>query len=385
MTLQRETGFTELHIGELGEVRVALDPYISVLALVTDALGRRRGAPEAWRKQVISRLSPSNASAVLPIAAPRYSVTPDCVTPHNPVREVPVGDQLDWLHSIPDEELLGDIDAVFGEPPPHWQAALRRPRTWLHSYADAIGEVWQCVQPLWNQAQPLLDREVRRVGAAAVRGRLDLILDRLHPASQLDGNVLKIRDPEPGSFDLGARPLVLVPMLSGKQALICNLERSDAVWIAYPLPGASQLPYAAADGHAGKADSLDLLLGPVRAQLLDAVARPRTMTALAAVAGLPPSAITHHCARLVTAGLVRRDKRGREVWISRTARGTALIELYYLNPDGRVLTDTAAIAAVEPGRRGGLTVDAASGRPVPLPDDGLPISKRSASVSLHRR
>jgi DNA-binding transcriptional ArsR family regulator len=331
MTLQHEVGFTELDIGDLGEVRVALDPYVSVLALVTDALGRRRGAPEAWRKRVIAALSPSSARAVLPIAAPRYSVSPDCVTPHNPVREVPVSDQLDWLHSIPDDELLGDIDAVFGEPPPHWQAALRRPRSWLHSYADAIGEVWQCVQPLWSQAQPMLDREVRRVGAAAVRGRLDLILDQLHPASQLDGNVLKIRDPEPARFDLGARPLVLVPMLSGKQALICNLERSDAVWIAYPLPGASQLLDRAADGHPGNgnAGSLDSLLGPVRAQLLRAVARPRTMTALAAVAALPPSAITHHCGRLVSAGLVRRDKRGREVWVSRTARGAALIELYH--------------------------------------------------------
>jgi DNA-binding transcriptional ArsR family regulator len=342
--LQHEAGFfTELRVGDLREVHVALDPYVSVLALVTDALGRRRGAPEAWRKRVVSALSPSSARAVLPIAAPRYSVSPDCVTPHNPVREVPVSDQLDWLHSIPDDELLGDIDAVFGEPPPHWQAALRRPRTWLHSYADAIGEVWQCVQPLWSQAQPLLDREVRRVGAAAVRGRLELILDRLHPASRLEGNVLKIRDPEPASFDLGARPLVLVPMLSGHQALICNLERSDAVWIGYPLPGASQLPYTAVDGHpghaghaghaghpghAGHADSLDLLLGAVRTRLLRAVARPRTMTALAAVADLPPSAITHHCGRLVAAGLVRRDKRGREVWVSRTVRGSALIDLY---------------------------------------------------------
>ena len=57
---ERATGrldATELHIGRLedAKVRVSLDPYLSVLALTTDALGgRRRGAPESWRRRIRS-------------------------------------------------------------------------------------------------------------------------------------------------------------------------------------------------------------------------------------------------------------------------------------------------------------------------------------------
>jgi hypothetical protein len=325
----RERGpVTELRIDSIGEIRVALDPYVSVLALATDALGRRRGAPEQWRRLVLSSLSPRGRRAVLPIAAPSYSVSPDCVTPENPVREVSVRDQVEWLHAVPAGELLGDFESAFGEPPPHWQSALRQPRAWLDSYADAIAEAWRCVQPLWVRARPLLEHEVRRVGIAAMRGGLDLILDQLHPASQFDDDVLTIRDPEPGQFDLRARPLVLVPMLSGRQALICNLERSDAVWIAYPLPGVSQLLDDSPGARRAEGSPLESVLGAVRAQILLAVERPMIMTELAGLASLAPSAITYQCERMAGAGLVRRERRGREVWVSRTSRGDGLIDLF---------------------------------------------------------
>ena len=321
--------FTELHIGTLSEVRVALDPYISVLALTTDALGHRRAAPQAWRRRILASLSPPGAGAVLPIAAPRYSVTPDCVTPLNPAREIPVHVQVEWLHAMPEDDLLGDIHSVFdGTPPPHWRDALRRPRTWLHAYATAMADAWRSVEPLWIQAQPVLEREVRRVGAAAVRGGLDLILDRLHPASQFDNNVLRIRDPEPASFELGGRPLVLVPMLSGAQALICNLERPDAVWIAYPLPGVSQLFPSPNITRQAASDLLEAVMSPARAQILRAVERPQTMSELARLSHPAPSTLTYHCERLAAAGLVQREKRGHEVWLSQTNRGRSLIALF---------------------------------------------------------
>jgi len=96
---------TELRIDRAGEVRVALDPYISVLALITDALGRRRGAPEQWRRRVLASLSPGGVRAILPLATPSHSVSPDCVTPENPAREVSVSDQVP-------PELLGRVNSA---------------------------------------------------------------------------------------------------------------------------------------------------------------------------------------------------------------------------------------------------------------------------------
>jgi DNA-binding transcriptional ArsR family regulator len=324
----KDRQFTELHISTLSEVRVALDPYMSVLALTTDALGRRRGAPQAWRRRILASLSPRGAKAILPIAAPSYSVTPDCVTPLNPAREIPVNVQVEWLHAIPEDELLGDIHSVFDQtPPPPWRDALRRPRTWVHAYASAIADAWRYIEPLWIQAQPMLEREVGRIGAAAVRGGLDLILDRLHPASQFDNNVLRIRDPEPASFELAGRPLVLVPMLSGAQALICNLDRTDAVWIAYPMPGVGQLFPVPKISRGAVPAHLESVMGPMRAQILRAVERPLTMSELVRLSRIAPSELTYHCERLAAAGLVQPEKRGPEVWVSQTGRGRSLIAL----------------------------------------------------------
>jgi DNA-binding transcriptional ArsR family regulator len=318
---------TELHIGQPAEVRVAFDPYVSVLALITDALGRRRGAPQDWRQRIRATIRPDSARAVLPIVQPHYSITPDSVTPENPAREIPVADQLAHLHDLSDDDLASDLHGVFGDtPPPHWQDASRRPRRWLHAYACAMADAWTCVEPLWKQAQPLLAREVERVGIASVRGQLGVILAGLHPASRFADGVLRIRDPEPGSFRLGGRALVLVPMLSGPDALICNLDRDDAVWIGYPLPGTARLPAGASAAH--RAGLLASLTGPVRAQLLRAAATPLTMGELASRMRLPPSAITYHCERLAAAGLIERERRGREVRVSLTPVGDTLLDLF---------------------------------------------------------
>lgn len=319
---------TELHMDRVGMVRVALDPYVSVLALATDALGRRRGAPPAWRTRILAALAPRSAGALLPVTAPRYSIIPECIDPLNPVCEIAIGDQLDRLHAIPGDEVAGAIHAVFGPvPPPHWQNALRQPRGWIAAYARAMAEAWQSVEPLWARAQPLLEREVERVGVAAMRGGLGVVLDRLHPAARFHDDVLTIRDPEPGRFALGGRPLVLVPMLSGSQALICQLERPEAVWIGYPLPALSELPGFPDASRQLAGDLLESVAGPVRARILRATDRPVTMSDLARAVGLVPSALTYHCGRLAAAGLVRREQRGRQVWITRTRRGTDLMTL----------------------------------------------------------
>lgn len=330
MTLGTDQDATELHIGSLdgATVRVSLDPYLSVLALTTDALGgRRRGAPESWRRHIRSAVSPAHAQAVWPLVAPGHSVTPDCVSPLNPILETPVKEQVERLRDLSPDDLLADLDGVFADrPPAHWRAVARQPRQWLRAYANATSQVWTAMRSVWQEARPLLDREVARVGAAAVRGRLDVVLSGIHPSGRFEDGVLKIRDPEPARFDLAGRPLVLAPMVSGGDALICSLDRPDAVWLGYPVPGAGRLFHGAPAPSID--DSLELLLGPVRAQVLTALTRPITMGELAALTNLTPSAITYHCERLSAAGLVRRERRGREVRVTLMPRGERLIELF---------------------------------------------------------
>jgi DNA-binding transcriptional ArsR family regulator len=271
-------------------------------------------------------VAPAHARAVGPLVVPGRSVAPDCVTPPNAVLETSVAEQVARWRDLSARELLTDLETTFGgEPPTHWRGVGQRPVRWMHAYAGAMTDAWAATKPLWRRAGPLLDREVERVGAAVVRGRLDLLLGGLHPHCRFDGGVLTIRDPEPARYELAGRPLVLVPMLSGRDALICSLDRPDAVWLAYPMPGAGRL--LAGAGPAGRGDSLELLLGPVRARVLAALARPRTMGELAGLTGLAPSAVTYHCRRLTSAGLLERERSGREVRVTRTERAERLADL----------------------------------------------------------
>lgn len=323
-------GMTELRVGRPVEVRVALDPYTSVLALSTDAVGRHRGAPAEWRRRILSSLQPRSFETMRPLTIAGRSVVPDCVTPLNPVAEVPIEDQIQRVHDLSADVLLRDLGTVFtnGILPSHWRNVADSPRKWLHGYAQTMSKAWGSVAELWTRARPLLDREIERIGIAIVRGNLDVVLDTIHPASSYDTGVLKIRDPEPARFDLDRRSLVLVPMLSGGEALICNFDDPEAVWIAYPLPQIGRLITGREDITDAAAGSLDAMLGPVRATVLRAASRPTTMSELAKLTQLVPSVMTYHCERLASSGLIRRERRGREIHVVLTERGQELIEIF---------------------------------------------------------
>jgi DNA-binding MarR family transcriptional regulator len=79
---------------------------------------------------------------------------------------------------------------------------------------------------------------------------------------------------------------------------------------------------------ANPTDPFEALLGWQRARILrglDAAQRPGQIAdALRMVA----AGATHHLIRLEAADLVVRKRRGRHVVVERTARGTALLDLY---------------------------------------------------------
>jgi DNA-binding transcriptional ArsR family regulator len=75
-------------------------------------------------------------------------------------------------------------------------------------------------------------------------------------------------------------------------------------------------------------DAFEALLGWQRARILkglDVALRPGQ---IAEALRMVPAGATHHLSRLEAAGLVIRKRRGRHVVVERTARGSALLELY---------------------------------------------------------
>ncbi|WP_214321182.1 hypothetical protein [Nonomuraea sediminis] len=320
--------WTELRIATPPRISISIAPNLTTLAVIADALaGRRRGLPDGWRRTVQEGVGPRGREAARPLAVPGYSVVPDSVVPRTLDEDLSVRAQVEMLRDTAPEALIGDLEQAFGpdDLPVHWRSAAEKPRQWLSGYASALTDVWNTTEPLWRRAGPLLDREIRRVGVATVRGGPELLLGTLTERIRYGERGLLISDVEAGSFELGDRRIVLLPMLAGKDAVIVRLDDPDAVFIAYPLPGAETLwrwPAATAE------DELTALIGPVRAELLGLLGRPMTMSMLATKAKIAPSSITYHCDRLDAAKLIVRVRRGREVWIGRTERAEELLELF---------------------------------------------------------
>lgn len=301
-----------------------------VLSLMADALGsRRRGAPRTWQHTITRSVSDRGAATVRSMLAPGYSIIPDCLVPMNPLGDGTVAAQVSRVRSTPSEDLVAELVADFGamDPPRHWRSAMDRPREWLDSYAEALAETWEVTEPLWSRGRPLLDREVERIGTAAVRGGLDALLGTFHPRLSFSDGVLRFADPQPARYELGGRRLVLAPIPSGPRAFLANLDQEDEVWIAYPVPGVGNLWSMNADQAPKSDDALTLVLGPVRAALLRALDRPLTMTELARRAGCTPSTLSYHCDRLVATDLVERRRTGTAIRVSRTVRGSELVDL----------------------------------------------------------
>jgi DNA-binding transcriptional ArsR family regulator len=309
-------------------VSVALAPHQSVVSLLLQAAsGHSLDAPAGLLAAVRDALRPQARFAAQSFAAPSW--IPDSCLPISPLADASVADLAARLRDMPAAELTSELEAAYGgrHCPPQWRAAADQPRRWLNSMADASLEIWAVTEARWRAAGPLLDREIRRVGTAAVRGGMTALLNSLHPSlSYHDGTFLFAPPANPrmriGPLGpVGPRRLALVPMIAGRDARLFSFELPEVCYIGYPLPQPRPGPQATADS------ALATIMGPVRAAMLQALRQPLTVSDVAAAVHCAPNTATHHLHQLAAADLIAREKSGPSVWVSRTARGDELVDL----------------------------------------------------------
>ena len=311
-------------------VSIVLAPHQSVVSLLLQAAsGQAWGPPAGLLAAVRDGLRPRARFAARSFTARGHTTIPDSCTPILPLADTSVADQAVRLRDMPADALTAELHAANGGHPypPQWRAAADQPRRWLSSMADASLDIWAMAGPLWRAAGPLLDREIRRIGIAAVRGGMAALLNSLHPGvSYRDGTFVFAPPCDPSNRlgplgPVGPRRLALVPMIAGRDALLFSFDLPDVCYIAYPLrqprPGAP----ATADSP------LATILGPVRAATLQALRQPLTVSDLAAAVHCAPTTATYHLHQLAAAGLISREKCGPSVRVSRTFRGNELVDL----------------------------------------------------------
>jgi DNA-binding transcriptional ArsR family regulator len=305
-------------------VSVVMAPAQSVITLLIQAAsGQSWGAPAGLLAAVRAGLRPQARFAAQSFSERGWTRIPDSCTPISPLADASVADHVARLRDLPAATLTRELLA---DCPPRWRPAAEQPRRWLNSMADASLDIWAVAEPRWRAAGPLLDREIRRVGTAAVRGGMVALLNSLHPGLRYqDGeftyappcNEFALRSLGP----VGPRRLVLVPMIAGRNALLFSFDVDDVCFIGYPVPDPSAGAQDTADG------ALATILGPVRAAILQVLRQPLTVGDLAAAVHCAPTTATYHLHQLAAADLINREKSGSSVWVSRTARGDELVDL----------------------------------------------------------
>lgn len=312
-------------------VRVSRHPGVTLFSVLKDVFGgRAHGVPEPWRDTVRRAVPPRTVAAVGPMLASRTCWIPD---------RLALVDDLGASHMTSLEGELADTDpallaeevAAFHSPhplPPEWRPLLDDPAAFLAAYRDLVGAAWTAFAPLWQQADTLLGREVERIGLAAVTGGLDGLLAGLVSEVRYRDGVLHLPYPCPSHLaDLGRRPLVLMPMASGYTASMYGADREDALWLGYAVPGLGRIAGRGGQDTGSVTDGLSLVLGPVRAGILRHLPGRPTVSELAHHLHIAVSTATYHCRQLEAAGLLRKDRQGRQVRLLPSERGTALAHL----------------------------------------------------------
>ena len=302
-------------------VRVSFDPYTSVLALACAGVRDRLRGRDTAPARAAGRISRPGMQAFARFVAPGRSLGPECISPSDPAADSDIPTELGRLRGLSDSEVHDDLDRTFGgAPPPHWMPVADAPARWAGDVADALDALWQGVEPVWRREAELRAREADRIGMAAARSALDVVLASAHPRGRAEDGFLVFPDPEGTELDAAGRLVVLTPVLSRLDVSISNLERDGLLWLAYPVPAGAR--------PAPDPGGLETLLTPIRAGMLRVLDGEWSMSRIAARSAVAPSAATHHVHALAAAGLVARRREGRRTLVSRTARGDALLDLY---------------------------------------------------------
>jgi DNA-binding transcriptional ArsR family regulator len=317
-----------VRIGRTDElaVRVAISPMATVLSSIFEALlGVPRGAPESWYRYV--RQEAGDLAAVFrPIYRSGARAFPEFVAPNPIAPRASFEDELAAMRAAPPEQVRRATLDLFGaEPPPGYRSFVRDPGGALAALVDRLAEYWSRVfEPVWRTMESVLEREVLTLGSRLVSDGAAALLVRLHPRITFaDGTLRWASQAMAREVDLRASNVLVVPMLSGPDAILSSLSEELGAVIAYAAPGTSvlwQMTGAPADG------ALRQLLGATSARVMLAVAMPATTGDVAHQLNISPALASHHLKGLSNKGLVDGARFGRRVYYQLTPRGKRLRE-----------------------------------------------------------
>ncbi len=314
----------------LARSRFAVSPLHEVAATLLPWGVRPAPDADPWVRRARRVLRRARLPLLSALALDSAGYVPDFLSPHPSGPAPTVEEELERVRSTPPERVLSELEALRdGRPrsglegselPPEVRRAMARGgRSVARQAAEELRRYWELAfAPHWPAARAGLDAEVDRcAGVLARRGAADLF-NSLHPGIRWADGTLYVDS----RFTVGMTvpEVVVVPSLvvAGPGVSVDPTRGgSRPPMVAYPVRHGISAPTAPSPELAG-------LLGPTRAGLLAALARPASTAQLAASHFLSPATVSYHLGVLHRSGLVTRARSGRSVLYHRTPEGSRL-------------------------------------------------------------
>ena len=330
-------GYWRIGIDELAGSRFAISPLTETVAALTTLAGRdpipglRHWANQnrsAYRERLAA--DPVAEAFVEAGVRPRWIANLLSLPPQRGDRTF--HDELRRVREIPPAVARRDL-AVDGRLAPPL-----RSREVVSRAADLLEWVWtETVRPDWPRRRQIFEADIVTRSAKLGAGGWASALEGMRAGMRwLGDGRLQINAYDNPPRTITGAELLFIPTTSSRGWV--GWEEPSRYAITYPCAGM----LADDEPPAVGSPTLAQLIGPVRAQILVALAEPRSTSQLVALSGYGLGSVGGHLKVLRDAGVVQRHRAGRSVLYRRTPLGDRLV--------GRGTPRSNARAVQPPGR-----------------------------------
>ncbi|MCN9243361.1 winged helix-turn-helix domain-containing protein [Streptomyces sp. RY43-2] len=314
----------------LARSRFAVSPLHEVAATLLPWGVRPNGHTDPWVARARRVLRRARLPLLSELALDGGGYVPDFLNPLPAGPSPSVEDELERVRNTPPDRVLAELTAlVAGRPdsglpggrlrPEVRRAMARGGAQVARRVADELRCYWDLAfAPYWDTAKATLEAEVDRCAGVQARHGAAGLFNSLHPDIAWQDGALRVDSPFTVAMPV---PLVIVvpSLVAPRPAVavdpVCGERRPPMLVFPVPDRATAAVPPSA---------ELAKLLGPTRAGLLTALARPASTTQLAKRHFLSPATVSYHLGVLHQAGLVTRARDGRAVLYRRTSAGSRL-------------------------------------------------------------
>ncbi|MFB7325934.1 ArsR/SmtB family transcription factor [Streptomyces sp. NPDC056190] len=316
--------------GGLARTRFAVSPLHEAAATLLPWGLRPATDTDPWVARARRGLRRARLPLLSELALDGGGYVPDFLSPHPTGPSPTVEEELEQVRNTPPDRVLFELEALRdgrphnglagAEVPPRVSRAMDRGGGYVaRQVAEELGRYWDLAfAPYWEAAQAVLEAEVDRCAGVLARHGAAALFNSLHPGIAWSDGTLRVDSRF--TVEVAVPLLIVVPSLVVPQPTVA----------VDPVRGGRRPPMVACPVRDRAAvpqppsDELARLLGPTRAGLLTALARPASTTELARHHFLSPATVSYHLGVLHKSGLVTRTRSGRAVLYHRTPAGSRL-------------------------------------------------------------